>query len=366
MRRRGDAGHAGRAGGQDRGRRAAAPGRRTVLGLAGATAASLTVTAAGPAAAAPRTRAAESRSTQAPAADAPFDLSLPSTRRLAEKPLHHTTVMQSFAFDESRRHIYAVQLISGGVQLPGESRAYTHAERSLAGDLCMNRLSWDGALLDRMYLKGFGHGTVMAVEDAPPDSGTVTLWTECDVNPESGYGRAVGRFPYAAGTVLHSSDPAVTAHWPLPGTTNNAAALDQDRRRLLLRYGLAGLRRYALYDLDAFIAGRFVRRADFAQPGTELALPFQGMTLHGDYVYQMLGHTHDPDSPPPDRGDALLYCIDARTGEVVQQVRSDTVYALNLREPEGLAVLRGEGPRLYMGFASGPVGGRKLSLYSVE
>ncbi|MEU6080574.1 teichoic acid biosynthesis protein C [Streptomyces sp. NPDC047108] len=363
MRRRGESGGAGE---RDGGRRSpAAPSRRSLLGLGGAMAASLAT--APRAAAGPRnTLGAAPRSPQAPTADGPFDLSLPSTRRIAEQPLHHTTVMQSFAFDESNRHIYAVQVISGNVQLPGESRAYTHAERSLAGDLCMNRLTWDGTLLDRMYLKGFGHGTVMAVEDAPAGAAPVMLWTECDVNPESGYGRAVGRFPYAADTVLHSGDPSVTAYWPLPGTTNNAAALDQDGRRLLLRYGLPGLRRYALYDLDAFVAGRFVRQADFAQPGTELALPFQGMTLHGDYAYQMLGHTHDPDVPPPDRGDTQLFCIDVRTGEVVQQVLSDTVYALNLREPEGLSVLRGEGPRLYMGYASGPVGGRKLSLYSIE
>ncbi|MEV6316661.1 teichoic acid biosynthesis protein C [Streptomyces sp. NPDC051776] len=373
MRRLGDAGDTGDAGTarddggvaeKNSGRRPAAPCRRTVLGLAGALTASLTAPRA---AAAPRRLPAQDPpGPQAPAAEAPFDLSLPSTRWIAEKPLHHTTVMQSFGFDESRRHIYAVQLISGGVQLPGESRAYTHAERSLAGDLCMNRLSWDGTLLDRMYLKGFGHGTVMAVEDARADSGPVTLWTECDANPVSGYGRAIGRFPYAAGTVLHSTDPAVSLHWALPGTTNNTAALDQDSRRLLLRYAIGGFRRYALFDLDAFTAGRYVRRADFAQPGTELALPFQGMTLHGDYAYQMLGHSHDPDSPPPDRGDTLLYCIDVRTGEVVQQVRSDTVYALNLREPEGLAVLRSEGPRLCMGYASGPVGARKLSVYTLE
>ncbi|MGP3923654.1 phage baseplate protein [Streptomyces sp. 8N616] len=274
--------------------------------------------------------------------------------------------MQSFAFDERRRQIYAVQVISGGVRLLGEPRAYTHAERSLAGDLCLNRLSWDGAVLDRMYLKGFGHGTAMGAEETA--DGGIALWAETDANPASGYGRAIGRFRYAAGTVLSAGDPGVTTYRPRPGTTNNAAAIDQAGRRVLLRYGIAGSRRYALYDLDAFAAGDFGPLADFEQPGTELGLPFQGMTLHGGYAYQMLGHSHDPDSPSPSTGDTRLYCIDLRTGAVVQEQPSRTAYALASREPEGLAVLRneGQGPRLCMGFASGPVGGRTYSLYYLE
>jgi receptor-binding protein len=297
----------------------------------------------------------------ASAAGRPFDLSTPGTRWVHDKKLHHTTVMQSFAFDERRRGIYALQVISGGVRLPGEPRAYTHAERTFAGDMCLNRLSWDGAVLGRMYLKGFGHGTAMAVEEVA--GGGVRLWTECDVNPESGFGRAIGRFPYAEGTVLHSSDPRVTTYYALPGTTNNAAAIDFRARRLLLRYGLDGSRRYALYDLDAFAAGRFDPLIDFAQPGADLGLPYQGMTLHDGYAYQMLGSTYDPDSPLPGTGDIRLYSMDLRTGEVVQELPSPTAYALVPREPEGLAVLRTPEPLLCMGFASGPVGGRVYSIY---
>ncbi|MFD8766541.1 hypothetical protein [Streptomyces mirabilis] len=34
--------------------------------------------------------------------------------------LHHSTVLQSFAFDERRGHMYALQVMQGGVRLPGE------------------------------------------------------------------------------------------------------------------------------------------------------------------------------------------------------------------------------------------------------
>jgi hypothetical protein len=298
------------------------------------------------------------------APDGPFDLSGPATRWIQDKRLHHTTVMQSFAFDERHRHIYALQVVRGGVRLPGESRSYTHAERSKAGDLVLNRLSRSGDRLGHMYLKGFGHGTAMGVEETA-DGGTA-LWTECDANPASGYGRAIGRFRYVAGAVLHSGHRSVVTYRPRPGSTANSAALDLHGRRVLLRYRTRGRRRYALYDLDAFARGRFRPLTDFPQPGAELGLPFQGMTLYGNYAYQMIGSAHDPDNPSADGGDTLLHAIDLRTAQVVEEQRTWAAEEPVLREPEGLAVLRSTTPRLCMGFASGPLGGRTYSLYYKE
>ncbi|NBE50390.1 phage baseplate protein [Streptomyces boluensis] len=337
----------------------ASPSRRAVLGLGGA------MLAAGFGAS--RALAADRSGAPAPAAPGVrFNLAASGTRLIHRRALHHATVMQSFAFDETHRHIYALQVIPSGVQLPGESRAYRQSERHYAGDLCLNRLSMSGESLGRMYLKGFSHGTAMAV-DSSQSSGTsgVTLWVESDANPASGNARAIGRFPYAENTVLHSTDRRVTVYRPQPGSTANSVALDLTNRRLLLRYVLSGRRRFALYDLDTFATGRFLPQADVAQPDLNLGLPFQGMALHGDYVYQLMGSGRESTGQD---NTVLLHCIDTRTGRVVQKHRTRVGYELTHREPEGLAVLHGTGsqePRLCMGLASGPPGGRRFSVYGL-
>ncbi|TPQ21638.1 teichoic acid biosynthesis protein C [Streptomyces sporangiiformans] len=327
------------------GKRRQGLGRRELLGLG---AAALTAASAG--------------TPPAYAVDKRFDLAGPNALWIDEKRLHHTTVMQSFAFDEQRHHIYAFQVMQGGIRLPGESRTYTHAERKVQGDLCLNRLSMNGDHVDHMYLKGFGHGGAIAVEERPV--GSPRLWAEGDINPASGYGRAIVRFRYAAGTVLRSGSSSVAVFRPKPGTTNNNVALDLYRRRMLLRYRLAGAPRYALYRFDDFTAGRFNVLIDFPQPGAELGLPFQGMALHNGYAYQMLGHALDPDHPSSPAGDGRLHCIDVRTGRVVQEQLGRPARLRQAREPEGLAVLRRIAkPRLCLGFAAGPPRGRTYSIY---
>ncbi|WP_432096262.1 teichoic acid biosynthesis protein C [Streptomyces sp. bgisy100] len=304
---------------------------------------------------------------RAPAApDRPFDLSGAATRWIHEKRLQQTTVLQSFAFDEDNRHIYALQVIRGGVQLPGEPRAYTHAERTRSGDLCLNRLSMDGDVLGHMYLKGFGHGSAMGVE--PLGSGRFALWTECDADPQTGHARGIGRYRYAENTILHCSDPGVAIHRPQPGSISNSAAIDLHGRRLLLRYRRADGVRFAVYDFDLFRRGSYRPIVDFPQPGAELGLPFQGMTLYGDYAYQVIGAFRDPDDPDSEEVgiNGRLYCMDLSSGGVIQELRTRSVDVLLAREPEGLAVLHTPRPRLCMGYASGPVGGRKYSLYYKE
>lgn len=351
----------------DRGR----PCRRTLLACAtGAAAAALLGTGGGTASGAARAaaphRPATPRTPAVPRApgdvrDERFPLGGPHMPWIVDRTLHHTTVMQSFAFDEAHRHMYALQVVQGGVRLPGETRPRTHAERLRDGDLCLNRLTLDGVLLDHMHLKGFGHGTALGVEERA-DGGTV-LYAECDANPASGYGRAIARFAYAPGQVLHGDAPGLDAYRAQPGSTSNCAALDPTGRRLLLRYRRAGRHRYALYDLDAFVARLFQPLADFPQPGADLGMPFQGMALYGDYAYQVLGTPTDPALTPPGTTTARLMCLDLRTGDVVEEAWRETTYAPGAMEPEGLAVLRSGGPRLCLGFATGPVGARVFSVY---
>jgi hypothetical protein len=275
--------------------------------------------------------------------------------------LRHSTVLQSFAFDERHGHMYALQLMEGGIRLPGESRAYTHAERVARGDLCLNRLTMGGTVTGYMYLLGFGHGGALGVEDTVRRAGA--LWTEWDAHPTSGYGRGICRFNFAAGQVLTRGSREIVTYRPVPGSTSNYVALDPAHNRLLLRYKMNGMPRYRMYGLKQFAARDFRPVTGFAQPGTELRLPFQGMAIYGSYAYQVLGSGYGPGNPSSSAGDVHLFRIDLRTGQVVQQVLDGTARNLYPREPEGLAVLRRGGPWLCLGFTQGRPGDRAFSLY---
>ncbi|MFE6623313.1 hypothetical protein [Streptomyces sp. NPDC057740] len=67
--------------------------------------------------------------------------------------------------------------------------------------------------------------------------------------------------------------------------------------------------------------------------------------------------------PTAKRGNIHLSCLDIRTGELLDRQRTEAGYALDHREPEGLAVRRGSEPRLCLGLASGPEGARRFSLH---
>ncbi|MFI0219631.1 phage baseplate protein [Streptomyces lydicus] len=323
------------------------PRRRAVCGLG--------VIAAGAAVVpAQWARAAPASSRQPPALAA-------AGRQFLAGRLRHTTVLQSFAVDERRGHLYALQLVAGGVRLPGERTALPHAERARNGDLCLNRLTLDGSAAGHMYLKGFGHGGSIGLEEA---AGGVTLWTEWNANPSSGYGRGVCRFRFTDGQLLERGSGELATYRPVSGSTSNAPAVDVTHRHLLLRYKRRGIPRFALYDLDRFRARWYLPLTDFPQPGAALGLPFQGMALYGNYAYQLLGSAYGTGNPASSGGNTRLYRIDLRTGRVVWQQLERTAPGLSPREPEGLAVLRGGGtPRLCLGFVEGPAGSRTFRLY---
>lgn len=329
------------------------PGRRAVLALGvGAVAAALAP--AQWAGAAQWTGAARAPDRKLPALSAPG-------RQFFAGRLRHSTVLQSFAVDERHGHLYALQVVAGGVRLPGEKAALSHTERARRGDLCLNRLTLGGADAGHMYLKGFGHGGSIGLEES---AGAVTVWTEWDAHPSSGYGRGVCRFRFASGQVLDRGSHALGTYRPVPGSTSNFPALDVTHRQLLLRYKREGIPRFAVYGLNEFRNGWFAPLADFAQPGAGLGLPFQGMALYGDYVYQILGTGYGAGNPASAGGNTRLYRLDLRTGLVVWQQLDRTAPGLTPREPEGLAVLTANGaPRLCLGFTEGPAGRRTFRLY---
>jgi hypothetical protein len=280
---------------------------------------------------------------------APIDLARPSGRWLWKKPtLKEPTVLQSFAFDETHKHLYVLQVTATG-----------HA----AGDLCLNRLDYQGNRLGHMYLKGFGHGVSMGIQRDAKD-GSTWIWTEADA--ENGYGQGVTRFHFKGGAVRTRED--VKIRYPVPGSKNNQPSVCMASKRIAVRYrDSADKPRYRVWDLDAFTAHAYEGWiADRAQVGAhpDPKIPFQGYALHGDVIYQLAGTAYDAKkNPAVKKGNAYASSIDITTGKLLQQQRTEAGYTLTYREPEGVAVRGGSDPKVYLGFASGELGARRFSIF---
>ncbi|WP_435212203.1 phage baseplate protein [Streptomyces sp. bgisy034] len=327
------------------------PSRRQVLRRAGGlTAAALTgslvLTQAGTASAA------------VPASQR-FDLTDGSDKWLREILLSETRILQSFAFDNTNKHLYTAQLVQAGRILPGETRTYTGTERSTNGDLCITRLDWQGYIIGRMYLKGFGHGVSIGVE---PSGNSAYLWTETESVPDSqnnGYGTKVARFKFANGAVLQPDSFQVTRFDPVPGSDHNTVAVDPVNNRLVHRHRINGAWQFSLYDLATFKAGTFTPLATIPQPDVLTGKTFQGYTSLGQYLYLLDGtaYTYDASGNQTSQSNTYLTSVDWNTGIVYERRWSNAAYSLFYREPEGLAVqipdLANPGAlRLHIGFGS--------------
>lgn len=288
-----------------------------------------------------------------------FDLTAGSHEWLREIPLNETRIMQSFAFDNTNRHLYTAQLIQGGRILTGETRACTAAERATNGDLCITRLDWNGLILGRMYLKGFGHGVSIGVE---PSGSGACLWTETDSVPDSlneGHGTKVARFMFANGAVIQPDSYPVTRFDPVPGSDHNTVAVDPVTDRLVHRYRIDDAWNFGLYDLTSFKAGTFTPLATLAQPPVLSGVTFQGYTSMGQYLYTLDGtsYAYDADGNQTSTSNTYLTSVDWNTGIVQERRLSNAGQSLFYREPEGLAIQIPDSAdptaaRLFLGFGS--------------
>jgi hypothetical protein len=275
-----------------------------------------------------------------------IDLDVPAERRLKEKALAEGTVLQSFAFDEVHKHLYVLQVRRGGIG---------------AGNLCLNKLDYDGTLLGSMKLQGFGHGVSIGVQNAA--DGKVWIWTEADA--KGGYGQGVTRFQFADGATRTGED--VKIRKPIPASINNQPSVCMASERIAVRYRVKGKPRYRIWDLDAFVARDYDNPvADIAQPDAhpDPKIPFQGYALYGDHIYQLAGTAYDAETNPPAKfGNTYLSSIDITTGKLVQRLRTEAGRSLTYREPEGVAVRCKGGVGVFLGFASGDAAERRFSLY---
>jgi hypothetical protein len=344
------------------------PDRRQILRMAGAAAAAAAVpaVAAGVTRGATRSRRAPERNTAAGsvAATQRFDLTAPSTALLREVWLTGTRVLQSFAFDNTRGHLFTVQLVDGGLELPGETQTHSGSDRTANGDLCLTRLDTSGNILGSMYLRGFGHGVQIGVEST--NSGSY-LWTETHNVPTlnadgtyTGWGDRLARFKFANGTVLTADSPAVTQYTLESGTDRTTAGVDPVNDRLAVRCRVGGAFRFRLYDLADFKAGGRTALADVAQPAElQPGYPdtFQGFASLGSHLYLLAGTAYGTDGSVSPDGNTFVTCVDWNTGDVVDQQLTKAGYTLPYREPEGMAIQipdpsAPQAVRLCMGFAS--------------
>jgi hypothetical protein len=275
-----------------------------------------------------------------------FNLATGAEKFIREKTLHHTTVLQSFAFDNVNKHIYVLQVIGATEN----------------GDMILTKVNYSGTKLGHMRLNRFGHGVGMGVEMV---GSTPWIWTETDRNPDSGYGRAVTRFKFTNGQTL-TYGSSLTTYRAHSGSTSNTPSIDQLNNRIAIRYRHSGAVHYKVFKLSDFKNRNFTPVHTFKQVGIGSSEVFQGWCLHGNYVYQMTGTAYTGESggnPPSKKGNCYLSSIDVRTGQLYERKKTQAAYSLDFREPEGLAVQLSSPRRLHMGFASGKVGARKLTLY---
>ncbi|MBY8840447.1 Tat pathway signal sequence domain protein [Streptomyces sp. SP2-10] len=288
-----------------------------------------------------------------------FDLTDSSDEWFREILLNERRILQSFAFDNTNKHLYTAQLVQGGRTLSGESQAYSDADRSKNGDLCITRLDWQGNITGRMYLKGFGHGVSIGVE---PSGSSAFLWTESDSVADSqnnGYGTKIARFKFANGAVLRPDSAQVTRYTPVAGSDHNSVAIDPVYNRIVHRYRIDGTTwKYSLYDLAAFKAGTFTPLATITQPSVLTGPTFQGYVSMGQYLYTLDGdaYDYDKDGRQTTTSNTYVTSIDW-DGTVYERRLSNAGKTLFYREPEGLAIQipntgNPTAARLHLGFGS--------------
>jgi hypothetical protein len=332
--------------------------RRAVLGIGGGIAAA-TVLGTTPSWAAPAGRPGSPR----------FDLTAPSSLLIREKALQNATVLQAFAFDNTNRRIYAVQLMQGGITLAGEPGPVSGADRARNGDLCLTQLDLAGNRLGAMYLKGFGHGVQIGAE---PVGRSTYVWCEAEgvSDGTNAWGRSLGRFKFVNGQILTSGSAGVDLHRPIPAATSTTCAIDPVNNRLVMRYRLDDAPRITAYDLAAVRAGVYRPLATVDQPAVVAPVeqPFQGYAALGRYLYLYEGAAYGKPGSVPPTGNTYITCVDLETGAVLDRQLTKAGYSLDYREPEGMAIqLTRPGQactaRLCMGFASGVTGARMASIY---
>ncbi|GIP34537.1 hypothetical protein [Paenibacillus sp. J2TS4] len=296
-----------------------------------------------------------------------FNFDGPAAEVIRQKPLHNGTVMQSFAFDNVNEHVYVLQLMSGGQQLPDESEPVSGAVRSANGDMTLTKLDLSGNKLGYMFLKGFGHGVQMGVET---DGDSTYLWTETDSVTEgtSGWGTKIARFTFEDGKILTPDSPELEKFAPIPGADRTTVNIDMSDHLLTMRYRLKGEFRYAVYRLEDVKEHRYTPIADVPQPAVGT---FQGFASYRGYLYLLEGTSYGSAGSVEPLGNTYITTVKLDTGEVVGKTLVLAGTSLPFREPEGMGLRIPDASKpneveLNVGFASDFSPTRLANIFSVS
>ncbi|MFI8520645.1 hypothetical protein ACIGEZ_22890 [Streptomyces sp. NPDC085481] len=294
-----------------------------------------------------------------------IDIAGPVGKLLHRRPLKNETVMQSFGIDPVSGDIYVLQIMEGGVQLSGESAPVPWATRLTDGDLCLTRLSPAGAITGYMYLRGFGHGVNLGVDNR---NGAVWLWTETASSPNSrneGFGTAVTSFPFASGTVVDYGSSAHTPPFkPDPAARGVTPTIDRSAGELVLRFNLGGVMTFDRYDLAKATAGEWERLQRLSVTLPPEGVDFQGYASHNGVLYTLQGQGL---SKVPLPGNTYITAIEWATGAVLDRQHITAGPGLEHREAEGMTVTVQDGvPHLHFGFACEDPGPRTCTILTLS
>ncbi|WTX74100.1 hypothetical protein OG788_34030 [Streptomyces sp. NBC_00647] len=294
-----------------------------------------------------------------------IDIAGPVGRLLHRRPLKNGTVMQSFGIEPVSGDIFVLQVAEGGLTLSGESGPVSGDDRRIHGDMCVTRLNRSGTITGHMYLRGFGHGVSLGVENR---GGVIRLWTETKSketlvnNKVDGIGTTVTDFTFQSGTVLdYGSSLHSTPYTPQAGATSVTPAIDRSTNELVIRFAVDGVRYYERYDLAQAAAGVFQARQRLAEP-TGVMGTFQAYASHSGVLYLLDGESYDKVAPP---GNTCITAVEWATGNVLDRQPVTAAPGLEWREPEGMAVeVAGGVAYLHFGFAGDAGGARTCTISS--
>ncbi|MFE1383307.1 hypothetical protein ACFW6S_30605 [Streptomyces sp. NPDC058740] len=292
-----------------------------------------------------------------------IDIAGPVGKLLHRRPLKNSTVMQSFGIEPVSGDVFVLQIMEGGIRLSDEPAAVDYATRKANGDLCLTRLTEAGDMVGYMYLRGFGHGVNLGVENR---DGTIWLWTETRSMPNTkneGYGAAVTSFTYANGDVVtYGTTRHTKPYTPDPAARFVTPTIDRSANELVIRFYLNGTH-WERYDLAKAAAGVWepIQRLTPALPSAV----FQGYASHGGVLYTLQGEAYSDTNPLP--GNTYLTAFEWATGNLLDRQFSAAAPGLEWREPEGMTVaVRGGVPYLHFGFACEDPGPRTCTIVSLS
>ncbi len=265
----------------------------------------------------------------------------PTVSMLHDVKLAATTVVQSIAYEPTRRHWFTAQVT------PGQPTA--------VGAMTLTELDTAGRIVASERITNAGHGVSIGVEGG-------YLWTEFDPHLVGSwvFGQSLARFPFTPGATVNLATSATVARYRInAGALAQFPSVDMARGVLDVLYTRDGTSwstaEYALAGVEHRTS--YVARWRAATPFTGL---LQGATVAngGPLVY-----TGGSSITVPAPGEATLQAFNqagALTATTPVNAGQDPTY----REPEGVTVA--PGGNVCVGVASGVIGARTASIYCQE